>query len=321
MLVTPSRAAVEGRFDQTIPVSSRVLIDVLTGSGDISVHTGDSGKLEIHARIHADEGSGDSNLEGRVRAIEANPPIMRQSGGSIRIGHFSDPNLIRDISISYDLTVPADAQLHTETSSGDLTVEGIQGPLDASSGSGNLEISHVGGDTHASSGSGDINLRDIHGLVYVRAGTGEVRASTINSSSVLQNRKVSLTLKDDPGEALTVLLADRHDVNTEIISGSGDVELDDIAGGLQVATGSGTIQVAGNPSADWRLETGSGMVRIQVPESANFALAAHTGSGNIEAHNEVAVAGERGTRELRRQIGKGGPTVILKTGSGNIEIE
>lgn len=179
---------------------------------------------------------------------------------------------------------------------------------------------HIGGDTHASSGSGEINVRDIRGSLNVRAGTGTIRAANINGSRKSQEHKVSLTLADSPAETLTVLLRDRS-VKTEIVTGSGDVEIDDVVGGLQVMSGSGAIRVSGNPSADWQLETGSGTVRIMVAESANFALLAHTSSGTIEAHDRIATRDELGPHDFRAKVGKGGPTVNLKTASGNIEIE
>ena len=243
-------------------------------------------------------------------------------GSSVQIGHFGNPNLTRGISISYEIIAPPDAQMRSETSSGEQTIEGIQGPLDASSGSGNLQISHINGDTHVSSGSGDVSLRDIRGSVHVKAGTGTIRAATINRAKPSSSKKkFALTLTDNPGQTVAVLLADSLNAGMEIITGSGDVEVDDLAGSLEVTTGSGAIRVSGNPTADWHLDTGSGMVRMQVPESANFALAAHTSSGSIETADTIAIRGDRSPHDLRGQVGKGGPTVELKTGSGNIEIE
>jgi hypothetical protein len=48
--------------------------------------------------------------ESRIRQIEARPPI-EQNGGTIRIGETTHSPLYRNISISYELLVPADTSL------------------------------------------------------------------------------------------------------------------------------------------------------------------------------------------------------------------
>ena len=45
-------------------------------------------------------------------------------------------------------------------------------------------------------------------------------------------------------------------------TGSGNVELRNLHGGLRAGTGSGDIKAGGVPSADWKLETGSGGVGL-----------------------------------------------------------
>jgi DUF4097 and DUF4098 domain-containing protein YvlB len=107
----------------------------------------------------------------------------------------------------------------------------------------------------------------------------------------------------------------------EIITGSGDVNVENLEGGLQVTTGSGNIRASGKPASDWRLDTGTGAVRVQFAEDANLALIAHTSSGTIEGNDSITVQGTRSPHELRGRLGKGGPTVDLKTASGNIEIQ
>src|ERR1700723_4166175 len=68
----PAFAASEGHFDRTLTVTGAVDLALQTGSGEISVRTGDSTKVEIHAKIH---GSGWGGVEQRFHQIENNPPI------------------------------------------------------------------------------------------------------------------------------------------------------------------------------------------------------------------------------------------------------
>jgi hypothetical protein len=146
ILALPSLlSASEGSFDRSLPVTGAVDLEVTTGSGHIHVRTGGGGTVEVHAVIKARDHWGDPSAEEKVRQIEANPPI-EQDGNTIRVGHISDPSLSRNVSIDYDLVVPAETRLHSETGSGDQSIEGIAGPLRASTGSGRIEAMRIGGE-------------------------------------------------------------------------------------------------------------------------------------------------------------------------------
>jgi putative adhesin len=300
----PAFAASEGHFDRTLTVTGAVDLDVQTGSGEITLRTGDSTKLEIHAKIH---GSGWGDVEQRIHEIENNPPI-EQSGNTIRIGHIENRDWKRNISISYELIVPAQTKLRSESGSGDQKVEGIGGPADINSGSGSLQVKNIGNEVRVRTGSGDVELESIHGSVRASAGSGTLRATGIagglTASSGSGNVKLEQTAAGD----------------VDISTGSGDVEIKGVKGGAKVSTGSGSITAQGDPTGDWRLHSGSGSVRVNFPSQAAFNLVARSSSGNIETSHEISVQGNISPRELRGKVGAGGPLVELSTSSGSIEI-
>jgi DUF4097 and DUF4098 domain-containing protein YvlB len=315
--------ASDGRFDQTLPVSLPFRLDIATDAGNISVRSGDPGKIEIHARLHNIDDSEDADTETRIHAIELSPPIDRDSKGhNVRIGHVADPNLVRNVSITYEIVVPAETQLRSETGTGDQTIEGIAGPVQATSGSGKLHVWHIGRDANLDTGSGDIELRDVHGRVHAKAGTGTIYASEVLGDLTANPRLAAAQLfSARTGNPLAVSLTPAGGVDMEIITGSGDINVENLEGGLQVTTGSGNIRASGKPASDWNLDTGTGAVRVQFSADANLALIAHTSSGTIEGNDSIVVQGTRSPHELHGQVGKGGPTVDLKTASGNIEIQ
>ncbi len=307
MASRPALASDDGHFDRTLTVIGAVDLDVQTGSGEISVRTGDSSKVEIHGRIHANHGWFGAEAEQRVHEIEANPPI-EQNGNTIRVGHIENHDWKNNISISYELVVPVQTKLRSESGSGDQVIAGIAGPADASSGSGRLRLSNMGGETHARTGSGDIELNGIQGAAKVVAGSGSIRA--IGIAGALTASSGSGSVKFEQTAAGDV----------EIGTGSGDVEIKGANGALKVQTGSGSITAQGNPSGDWRLHTGSGDVTVELPQQAAFNLVARTSSGNIDSSREIAVQGKLSPRELQGKAGGGGPTVELSTSSGSIQI-
>ena len=320
-LTVASLFAADGRFDRTFAVSTPLKVDVLADTGCISVRSGQPGRIEIHARLQSVDDSGDEDIEARIRAIELNPPVVSDPHGhSVRIGHFANPDASRNISICYEIVVPSDTQLHSETGAGDQTIEGIQGPVDATSGSGKLHVWHIGKDTHVSTGSGDIDLRDVRGHIQAKAGTGTIHATEIRGE--LPNSGRPQLVSATAGWSVSSNTTPEGSADLEIITGSGDVEIENLEGGLQVTSGSGNIKASGKPASDWQLDTGAGTVRVIFPVDSNLALIAHTSSGTIIKNDDaIAVRGTRNPHELRGQVGKGGPTVNLKTASGDIEIE
>jgi len=294
----------EGHFDRTLNVTGTVDLDVQTGSGDITLRTGDSSKVEIHAKIH---GSGWGDVEQHIHEIENNPPI-EQSGNTIRIGHIENRDWKHNISISYELVVPSQTKLRSESGSGDQSADGISGPADMNSGSGSLHVKNIGGEVRARTGSGDIELETIRGNAHASAGSGTIQAMGISGGLVASSGSGDVKLEQTAAGEV------------EISTGSGDVEIKGVKGGAKVTTGSGSITAQGDPTSDWRLHSGSGSVRVDFPPQAAFNLVARTSSGNIETAHDISVQGKISPRELQGKVGAGGPLVELSTSSGTIEI-
>jgi hypothetical protein len=294
----------EGHFDRTLDVTGTVDLDVQTGSGDITLRTGDSSKVEIHAKIH---GSGWGDVEQHIHEIENNPPI-EQSGNTIRIGHIENRDWKHNISISYELVVPSQTKLRSESGSGDQRADGISGPADMNSGSGSLHVKNIGGEVRARTGSGDIELETIRGNAHAFAGSGTIQAMGISGGLVASSGSGNVKLEQTAAGEV------------EISTGSGDVEIKGVKGGAKVTTGSGSITAQGDPTSDWRLHSGSGSVRVDFPPQAAFNLVARTSSGDIETAHDISVQGKISPRELQGKVGAGGPLVELSTSSGTIEI-
>src|SRR5271170_962521 len=106
----PASAAQEGHFDRTLSVTGAVDLAIQTGSGNITVRSGDSSKVEVHGTIRADHSWLNGDASARIHEIETNPPI-EQNGSTIRIGHFDDRERERGISISYEVIVPSETKL------------------------------------------------------------------------------------------------------------------------------------------------------------------------------------------------------------------
>ena len=301
----PAAAAVEGSFQRTLNVSGPVDIDISTGSGSITVRAGGSDTVEVRGRIRASDWSG--NAAEKVRQLEANPPIQ-QSGNSIHIGHIEDPELRRNISISYELTVPAETELKAHSGSGNQTVDGIRGPLEVNAGSGSVKVSNIGGTVRADTGSGNIDIDRVKGNVRAHAGSGSIRATDVAGGFEANTGSGRITLSQTAPGA----------VRAE--TGSGGMELRGVRGSLEARAGSGDIRAEGDPTGGWIVHTGSGGVHLRLPSDAAFDLNARTSSGSISLEHPVTVQGTLGRKEVRGKVRGGGVQIEIQTGSGNIEI-
>jgi DUF4097 and DUF4098 domain-containing protein YvlB len=306
LVATPrAQAAAEGSFERTLHVSGPVDLEVTTGSGDLEVRAGASNTVQVTGRIQVSRWSGDA--EGKVKRIQANPPIQ-QNGNDIVIGRIEDPELKRNVSISFTVVVPAETHLNASTGSGNEKIEGIRGPVQARSGSGDLAVSDVAGGTDAQTGSGNMRLNNLKSGVRVRTGSGDIEAEQIAGA-----------FQGEAGSG-DVHLVDTAAGDVRVGSGSGELSVRGVNGALDLHTGSGSVEVDGNPAGNWRLSAGSGDIRLNIPRDASFELDATSHSGNVSVDRPLTVQGKLGPHSVHGTAGSGGNRIEVRTGSGEIEV-
>jgi DUF4097 and DUF4098 domain-containing protein YvlB len=290
MFAAPGFASVAGTFDRSFQVNGPVDLEVLSRSGDITVHNGPSGTVSIHGKIHVGNSWFGGDRRAEVQEIQNNPPV-RQSGNSIRVDYINANN----ISIDYEITVPEDTSLRSHTGSGDQNVEGLRGRVDLESGSGDLKLGRLTGDMHFSTGSGNVRGHDLAGPARMKAGSGDIDI-------------------EETGEG-----------DIDIRTGSGNITVKGINGGFHAEAGSGDIHGDGMPKNLWSVRTGSGNVSLRVPQDAAFDVDVSSSSGTVTMGHPVTATIQGRVQESRKSVvGKvrgGGPTISVHTGSGDIQVD
>ena len=280
----------QGTFDKTLSVNGPVDLEVLTHSGDVRIHAGGSGSVQIHGKIYVGDRWFGGRREDDVHAIEQNPPI-RQDGNSIHIDYVN----YRNIAIDYDVTVPVETTVRTKSGSGNQTIEGTRGNVEVQTGSGDVRLTNLQGEIRLQTGSGDVRARQVSGSVRGGTGSGDVEVE-----------------ESGPGDI------DLH-------TGSGNITARGVQGGFHGETGSGEITAEGKQSGTWDARTGSGNVRFRLPANAAFDADISTSSGSIDvgAPLEMTVQGRVGDshKSIHGKVRGGGPLLRVRTGSGDIHIE
>jgi hypothetical protein len=280
----------QGTFEKTLQVNGPVDLEVLTHSGDVTVRAGSSGSVFIRGKIFVGDRWFGGRREDDVHAIEQNPPL-RQSGNSIHIDYVN----YRNISVDYEITVPADTTIRARSGSGDQIIEGTHGNVDVQTGSGDVKLSRLNGEIRLQTGSGNIRAHDISGAVRGGTGSGDVEIEESGSGDV-----------------------DLH-------TGSGNLSARGVQGGFHGETGSGDITAEGAQTGTWEMRTGSGNVHVRLPQNAAFDADISTSSGTVDVGQpiEMTVQGRVGDshKSIHGKVHGGGPTLRVHTGSGDIQIQ
>jgi len=298
--------AADGTFEQTFSVSGPVDLDAQTHSGNITVRTGAAGSVFVRGTIQVRRRDA-SDAESIVRQLQANPPL-EQVGNAIHIRNI-DEDLRRRVSISYEITTPAETTADAQTGSGNIDIGGIRGPVEANTGSGNIAVANVSGTTRTNTGSGNIDLSTIGAPSHARTGSGNIVA-----------RAMTGDFSGGTGSG-NVIIDQASGGNVEMNSGSGNLEARGVRGSLNASTGSGGVTAEGEMTADWNLRTSSGSVHVSLPSEAAFTIEARSSSGSIEVNHPLTVQGRIGRREVRGTVRGGGSLLAVSTSSGSIRID
>jgi DUF4097 and DUF4098 domain-containing protein YvlB len=301
----------ESTFDRDLTVSGPLELEVTSGSGDIQIRTGADGAVHVHGRMRTSSGpwasfSGTSPEE-RIHELEQHPPI-EQTGSRIQVGPKRWDDGWHNVSISYDITVPANTRVTARSGSGDLEVADIAGPLDVSTGSGDIRVGHVKDAVTAHTGSGDISVD----------AAASARASTGSGNVVVAGVRGDLDARSGSGD---ITATQQGKGSVEVSTGSGNIDLSGATGPLHVRASSGDINVQGAPAADWDVSASSGSVHVRLPAKGGVDLDLRSNSGHIETPVPITVTGSQSKRELRGQLRGGGPRVQVSTSSGGIVIQ
>ena len=141
---------------------------------------------------------------------KSNPPI-RQEGNTIHIDYVN----MRNVSVDYEISVPAETTVRTRSGSGDQIIEGTRGNVDTQTGSGDVKLANLTGEIQLQTGSGNIRAHHISGAMKGGTGSGDVEIEETAAGDI-----------------------DLH-------TGSGNITARGVQGGFRGETGSGDVTAEG----------------------------------------------------------------------------
>lgn len=294
-------------FERTIQVSGPTRLDVATDRGRIEVVPGAPGRVVVEGTATVRVGwNVPANAPTIARQVAAAPPV-EYTDEVVRLRVPADPTAQLAVTVNYRVEVPPGTEVRARSGSGATSLRGIDAAVDVRTQSAAIDVGDLTGAVQISTGSGDVRASRVMGALDVTTSSSAITLTGLGSSLRVRTRS----------GAVNAVFTGSGDVDVE--TGSSSIQLTGVRGGLVVTTQSGRVSVQGTPARDWQATTGSSAVSLELGAGAAFRLDAESRSGNVEVVG-AQVTGSTTKHAAQGAVGRGGPTVRIRTGSGLIRV-
>jgi hypothetical protein len=248
------------------PIAAGQTLTITNTNGPTIVHGGNGQTVDVVANRHFAIG-------GQGPDVQLTPSANGWTLGSTTTGRGS--SMFGDASyVEYQVEVPAGVAVSTQATSGQVQIDGMTGPVDATTTSGSVNLSNLSGQVHTQTSSGAVTLTNVVGSLNATTSSGSITGTQLqhvqqvhtNSGSVsLESIFADATQIDSSSGSVHLKLLPGTAVQLDAQSARGSVEPQ---GGLQLANGvtrrdmlSGAIGSPA-PGATLNVQTQSGNVVV-----------------------------------------------------------
>ncbi len=272
----------------TFSTSSSPSVQVTTSGGSVNVigHTENEVKVEMFVRrgrsyiTPSDTDLSDFDITIEKDGDRVIAEAQRKRSGVFRGG--------RNISISFKVFAPQNAEVEGRTSGGSVSAENLLNGLDLSTSGGSVTAKKVEGDINLRTSGGSITIEEASGNIIARTSGGSVRA------------------RDLYGEA-------------ELRTSGGSIRLENISAKISARTSGGGIRGSFTTFLDdIELQTSGGNIRIELPESDHFDLNLSGQRVEVSLQN---FSGEMERNRVNGKVGNGGPMLSATTSGGSVRLD
>jgi DUF4097 and DUF4098 domain-containing protein YvlB len=306
----------EVHYEVSIPQKCEV--DLKTSGGNIEM-------TDLDGSAVTRTSSGSIKLGKIAGQIEA-----ADSGGDISIGESGGNVVARTSSGSIRIGTVNGKSVTAKNSGGSIEIGNVEGDVIAETSSGSIRINRVKGGLKAKDSGGDIVIGDIGGTAAMQTSSGSIKLKSVNGKSDAKNSGGSITIGQAGGES--VIRTSSGSIQIGIAKGK--LQADNSGGKIEVAeardvvlarTSSGHIAVSFSttPKAPCRLEVSGGGINVALPKSAAVNLDAKASGGKVVSELAVTARGssDKQAGVLQGTLNGGGPAIILRTSSGDINLK
>jgi DUF4097 and DUF4098 domain-containing protein YvlB len=298
----PAAAYADERYEEKFQKVEKLALDgkvyLRNISGNIKVFIWDKAEVKIDALKFSKA----STLEkAKENAALVKIEVERKDGRLEILTEYPEGRQERknlNVSINYELTIPAKADLEVRDVSGSIWAENIGGYAKLETVSGNVSLRKGAKGGTISTVSGSIELSDIKGDIRTKAVSGQITITNVLGSVDAETVSGDVKLKGLSGAKST-------DINVL----SGDITFD------------GVLEKNGRYS----FQSHSGDIDVYLPENSAFEFSCKTFSGDIRSDFKMIVemmgSLKRHRQDIRGEVNGGGADLTISTFSGDINLK
>lgn len=319
------------------PAGSTLQINGERGTLTVNVADGNSMKVSVRKKIHADHQSDADNYNTKTK------PQIIVADRVVTLNANTQGAGDKGVSTDMDVYVPRNAALVINARRGSVTITGMAGSVQINHQHGDVAVSdqtgdvslnlehsagrleRVKGDVTIQGRANEIAVEDVDGAVHLNGEFQEsVRLARISkivsfrsSRTDMEFSRLDGKLDLDSGD----LRADSLSGPTRLITRSKDISLEGVSGDLRLQDENGSVEVSLHKPGDIQIENRKGDVQVSIPPNTGVKVEAHARGGEIESDfSELKV--ENGDKEASAtgSIGNNGPRLLINSDKGTIGI-
>lgn len=257
LVVTPAWADVkeEETIERTVSLGGGGEVRVEATNGSIHVETWDSDEVRVVARKKA---RSDSAAEAR-ELLDEIEVIIEERGSSVRVAadipRSSSWFNGGSASVSFEITMPRDAELDASSKNGSLEVRELGASARLETQNGSITAKGVDGPLEAESNNGSIKAYDVRGAVQAETNNGSIKAeidgTDLGDDMRIKTTNGSIELRLESGVAASIRARTRNgSVSSDFEGGIQDrrkrtLDLDLGGGGprVEIESSNGSIRI------------------------------------------------------------------------------
>jgi hypothetical protein len=159
--------------EMSLPTPSARRMDVLNANGKVRIVGEDRDDIHVHARKHARAECSDA-AAGLLDAITVEQHV---TGGVLEIEVVIPRRWNRHGTADLEVRVPRALEIHTQTSNGKLSIEGLRSAVHAVSSNGSVRVLDVVGDVDVTTANAKVVCAGTVGALVARSSNGKIQVA------------------------------------------------------------------------------------------------------------------------------------------------
>jgi len=326
-----AQAKYERTVERQTSLASGSKVIVKTSLGSITVTGADVTECSVIAEI-----CGRAPTEEEAQELAKQVEIMLEKVGDTLTVKADKPSTSgnRSVSISYNITVPAQTDVGCSSSYGSVKLSDIRGNVNGRSSSGSISAENIEGPTDLDTSYGSITCKNISdGDMKLKTSSGSIRLARGSFGTCDAHTSYgSVSAEEINGDSI------------KLHSSSGSIEAADVVvETADLSTSYGRITCRQITASDITAKSSSGSINVVCSDSTPSDLAASlitsyggidfvgppdfggqidisTSYGSVRTDLPITISGELSKKKLKGTIGEGDGKLYLHTGSGSIRV-